>query len=171
MANRMARNGAVLRDLMASSPEGRPVQVPDSLVIAVIGSPTYQPATNTLDAALASGEIELIRSPEIRREIASWRLTLDDTFESERDVRAITNEQVVPTLSRHVTLGPLLDHTVEWSYARFEPSGQATLRTSKELAGALGLRLFYQSFEVDGFEELRASLDRLVSLLEAELEK
>lgn len=171
MANRMAHNGAALRDLVASSPDGRPVQVPDSLVIAVIGSPTYQPATNTLDAALASGEIELIRNREVRREISSWRLTLDDTFESERDVRAITDDQIVPKLSREVTLGPLLDHTLDWSYARFEPTGQSTLRTSKELAGALGLRVFYQSFAVEGFQELRASLDRMVSLLEAELGK
>lgn len=169
MAKRMVRNGAALRDRVSAAAGGGPIQVPDSLVIAVIGSPTYQPATNTLDAALASGQIELIRNPEIRKELSNWRLILDDTYESERDVRAVTNDQIVPRLAADVPLGPLFDHVLDWSYARYEPRGEVRLRASRELAGALATRRFYQSFAVQGFTEMRGSLDRLVSLLEKEL--
>lgn len=169
MARRMVANGAALRDTVAATAGAPALRVPDSLVIAVIGSPTYQPATNTLDAALASGELDLLRSRDIREEISRWRLVLADAFESERDVRQVTNDQILPLLARDADLGPLFDHVVDWSYARWEPPGTVTLRPSRELAGALATRRFYQGFEVEGFQEMLATLDHLVSLLKAEL--
>lgn len=171
MARRMAANGSDLRDRLAASPEGAAVEVPDSLVIAVIGSPTYQPATNALDAALASGEIGRIRSAEIQEEISRWRLILADTFESERDVRTVTNDRIVPALAVDVELGPLFDRAVDWAFARYDPPGTSRLRASRELEASLGVRRFYQQFAVSGFEDLLDSLDRSVGLLEAELEE
>jgi len=64
-ARRMARGNAALTRLVASG-IGRPaVEVPDSLILAVIGGPTYEPETNALDGAVASGQIEIIRSDTI----------------------------------------------------------------------------------------------------------
>lgn len=170
LARRMARNTALLLDLVSESNGAGPPAVPDSLILGAIGGPTYEPATNTLDAALGSGEIELIRSDEIRSELAHWRRTLIDTTEDEIEVRRITNEQLVASLARSMNLGPYFAQELNWSSS--EPvsglSGHVTLRPSAELASLLAMRLFYVQFAADDLAALLSSLDRAVALLEQE---
>lgn len=103
-----------VRDQLAEAAGRGPLAIPDTIVLSVIGAPTFQPATNTLDAALASGEIDLIQNDEIRRELAQWRTTLADPFESEQEVRRITSDRLEPILSRNVALGPYYDIAVAW---------------------------------------------------------
>jgi hypothetical protein len=79
------------------------VTVPDAVILAVLGGPTFEPATNALDAAIAAGDLALLSDDELRRELATWRRQLADTNEDEREVRDITNRQVVPLLSRDRT--------------------------------------------------------------------
>jgi len=181
LARRMADGTRLLIELVDRR-EGTEVTVPDSLVLAVLGGPTYEPDTNTLDAAVGSGEVDLISSKELRAELARWRRTLTDTGEDEREVRRITNEQLVPILARSLSLRTYMDRVLPWSGG--DPYGagrliggggdaphaeRATLRTSTELVGALAIRRFYVEFAAADLEDLLASLDRSVSLLEGEL--
>jgi len=170
LALRMARTTAMLRDLVSGRTGGTPLTVPDSLILGVLGGPTYEPATNTLDAALGSGEIELIRSDEIRAELATWRRTLLDTTEDEVEVRRLTNEQLVPSLGSALDLGPYFARVLQWSFG--EPvsglPGHATFTPPVEAASLLGLRFFFVQFSADDLAALLASLDRAIALLERE---
>jgi hypothetical protein len=157
------------------------VVVPDSLILAVLGGPTYEPATNTLDAALASGEIELLESTELRTELANWRRLLSDTREDELEVRRVTNEQLVPELARSVDLGPFYGRVLAWSGGdpygagrripeEDRPASASAVRlpVTTELIGALALRRFYVEFAAADLAELLESLDRVLALVEAE---
>jgi len=168
---KMVRNTALFRDLLGSAPTGQTVAVPDSLVIGVIGAPTYEPSSNTLDAAVSSGEIELILSDEIRRELASWRRILIDTSEDEYAVREIVNGQLVPLLASEMRLGRYFERAVPWFIGDpgVDLEGHAIIRVSSELEGALALRHFWEDFAAQGLATLLTSLDRIVELLNAEL--
>jgi len=169
----VAGNEALLE--LARTAGAAPIAVPDSLVISVLGGPTYEPTLNSLDAAMASGDIELIRSTRLRTELADWRRRLADTTEDELEVRRITNEQVVPLLGRSVSLAPYFARVLPWSEGETmegaDPRGVPTqLVMSSELVGVLSLRLFYARFAAVDLEELLASLDGIVVLLEDDLD-
>lgn len=170
LARRMATNTALLLDLVSAWDGTKPLSVPDSLILGVLGGPTYEPDTNTLEAALGSGEIESIRSDEIRAELATWRRSLLDTTEDEVEVRRLTNEQLVPTLARAMNLGPYFAQELKWSLG--EPvsglPGHVTIRPPVEVASLLGLRHFFVQFSADDLAGLLATLDRVVALLEQE---
>lgn len=183
LARRMAAGNATLLEILDPEAGGRTRPVPDSLVFAVLGGPTYEPATSSLDAALASGEIELLRSPELRAALADWRRKLADTAEDEREVRQITNEQVVPILSRSLNLAPYLSGVLSWSggdpygpgrtiqgRAPAPVDGEAVLPVSTDLVGALALRQFYVEFSAADLSELLVVLDQVIGLLRAELD-
>ena len=184
LARRMAVGTADFLDLTNGGPVPGQFPVADSLVVAVLGGPTYEPATNTLDAALASGEIEVLESDELRAELANWRRLLSDTAEDEREVRRITNEQIVPLLSRAINLRPYFDAVLPWSGgdpygagrlivtdAPGPIPGHALLTITPELVGAVSLRSFYVEFSAADLQELLASLDRSTTLLHGQLNR
>lgn len=157
---------------------GTVVNLPDSLVIAVLGGPTYEPNTNTLDSAIATGEIELLESGELRGALANWRRTLADTTEDELEVRRITNQQVVPLLSRSIDLSGSFDRVLPWGQEPDESlaagglvAAQASvnLEFATELIGALALRSFYMRFAAQDLEALLRSLEEVMRLLQREL--
>jgi len=183
LARRMAQGTSRFLYLVTEGEPGETLVVPDPLVLATLGGPTYEPATNTLDAAVASGEIELLSDQALRSELATWRRTLSDTREDELEVRRITNEQLVPLLARSLDVGPYFDKVLAWSggdpygAGRLIESGSgealpgsASVVVSTELAGALALRKFYVEFAAADLEELLNSLDRSVDLLRRQLE-
>jgi len=171
LAVRMANNNALLLDLLNGWTGPTPLSVPDSLILGVLGGPTYEPATNTLEAALGSGEIELVRSDEIRAELANWRRTLLDTTEDEVEVRRLTNEQLVPSLAHAMNLGPYFEQLLSWSFGRSIAGlpGHVAIRPPADVASLLGLRHFFVQFAADDLAGLLASLDRAVTLLEKEI--
>ncbi len=162
LVERLVRNGGTLRDLVASSAGDAALPIPATLIRSAIGSPGFQGSTNTLDAALASGEIGLIRSAEIRAELTQWRTTLGYVSATQEDIRQITDQQIVPLLARDVALGPYLDDEIGTE----QP---ATIQPSLELSGALALRHSHQTRTVRGMSNLLDALDRLITLLETEL--
>ena len=184
LAQRMAAGTGHLLDLLDPGTAATSVAVPGSLVLAVLGGPTYEPNTNTLDAALASGEVGLLSNDELRAELTTWRRTLADATEDEREVRRITNEQLVPLLARSINLGPYFENLVAWSGGDPYASGRLiderravssrspiSIALSTELTGALALREFYVEFSAADLRDLLASLDRVVALLETELRR
>jgi hypothetical protein len=172
LAERLARNTALFREQVSGLDGTTLLSVPDSLILGALGGPTYEPATNTLDAALGSGEIELIRSVAVKAELAHWRRALLDTREDEVEVRRLTNEQLVPALAGAVDLGPYFAQLLNWSFEQPVSGlpGQSAFRPPPELSGLLGLRHFFVQFAAEDLAGLLDSLDRALGLLEAEIE-
>ncbi len=173
LARRMASGTERLTGVVSAGAGKTAILVPDSVVLAALGAPTYEPATNALEAALGSGEIALILNREIRSELAAWRRALLDTAEDEAEVRRITSEQVVPLLATAMNVAPYLSRLLDWSFERPVEGlpGQASLRPSTELAGALALRQFYVEFSATDLADLLGILERTVVLLDSELSR
>lgn len=182
LARRMAAGTGQFIQILQVGESTDVVSVPDAVILATLGGPTYEPAMNTLDAAVVSGEIERIRNDELRAELATWRRLLLDTREDEVEVRRITNEQIVPLLSRSVNLGPYFADVLTWSEDRSRLPGEfdshesreagrgfASVATSNELASVLALRKFFVDFSASDLEALLACLDRTVALIHRQL--
>jgi hypothetical protein len=182
LARRMAAGTAGFLDLLGAYEGPTALSVPDSLVLAVLGGPTYEPATNTLDAAVASGKIERLTSDELRATLANWRRMLMDTREDELEVRRITNEQLAPLLARSLDLRSYFDGVLPWSGGDQHGAGRligggtvadssaaTPVTITTELIGALALRKFYVDFAAADLEDLLAALDRTVELLVRQL--
>jgi len=179
LARRMSAGNELLVQRLGGHAAGSSVAVPEELVLAVLGGPTYEANTSALDAAVASGEIELLENRELRSALANWKRLLADTTEDELEVRRITNQQLVPLLSRSIDLTGYYGRLLDWSAGSSDappdaPIGAAerhvSLVTSNELGGALAVRNFYMRFAATDLETLLASLDEIVALLERELE-
>ncbi len=184
LARRMAEGTGGLLDLLGSHVKPDVVAVPHALIFATLGGPTYEPATNALDAAVASGAIALLTNAELRSELATWRRLLNDANEDEIEVRRITNEQIVPLLSQSLNLRPYFEGLLAWSGGDAHFSGrrvetemssvaneQAQVAASMELTGALAMRKFYAEFSAADLQDLLESLDRSVVLIEKQLER
>ena len=104
----------------------------------MIGSRTFRGATSTVDAALASGEIELVRNQVIHSEIRIWLTGLSYVFQNQQNTRDVENEQVIPLLARDLELGPYLE-LLGPSPPETHTDGHAVLRSSLELSGAVAL--------------------------------
>ncbi len=178
LAQRMASGTAQFLDVVPSVAGPTSVTVPDSIVIALLGGPTYDPATNTLDAAVSSGEIDLLGDAQLRAELANWRRVLADTREDELVVRQTTHDQVVPLLAASVDLRTHYERVLPWSGGDPFGPGQriagaggevrtstTTVRVTTALLGALAVRKFYVDFSAAGLEDLLAILDRIVERL------
>lgn len=151
------------------------ITVSGDLIVGAISTPTYSPTDSTLQAAISSGQIELIRSDGLRKELAVWGQLLGDTSEDEVLIREIVVHRLVPVISRQVRLGYLLDFgpTVDLFLGKANPAGQIMieLRADPELEAAVAERLFHTGFVVQGLADLYQSQARILELLERQLEK
>jgi hypothetical protein len=146
-----------------------PISVLGEHVVGAISTPTYSPTDSTLRAAISSGQIELIRSEDLRKELAVWSQLLDDTSEDELLIREIIVHRLVPVLSRQVRLGYLLEFgpVVDLFLRKPNPIARqpVELRADPELEAALAERLFHTGFVVQGLADLYASQARILELL------
>lgn len=108
-----------LVNLMASVPDGRSIQVADSLLQPLISFRTADPAMGALTTLLASGRIDLIRNQPLQQALAGWPAQLEDTAEDETLVRDFVHSQLISGLIGDIDLGPLL---AAWS--SLDPSGR-----------------------------------------------
>lgn len=159
-----------LLDQLRMADRGAPVSVNGRLFLGVLSSPTYSPTDATLGAALSSGKIELLGSLELRKELAAWEQLLADTSEDEVMIRQILTQRLIPVLSRQQRLGYLLDFTpiVGFFMGEYHPISEQAfeLRADPELEAAVAQRLFHTRFVVQGLEDLDASQQRIIRLLE-----
>ena len=65
---------------------------------------SYDPASGILDAALASGDISLIRDRDLRAQIASWPGGIRDLKDIEGRVDVLIHEQMIPWLRTQTPL-------------------------------------------------------------------
>jgi hypothetical protein len=150
------------------------ISVPLELIVAAIGAPTYSPVDSTLEAAISSGQIDLIEDSEIRSTLAIWRQQLDDTSEDELLIREIVVHQLVPELSEHVRLADafnfktLTDWFLDQSDVNLDQPVQ--LPATTRLEAALAERVFYSTFVVGGLGDIYETQAEILRLLGERLE-
>lgn len=97
-----------LLDRVSSAREGATLQIPDSLLRALVSFRTADPAMGTLNTLLASGRIGLIKSQDLQRALAGWPAAVEDAAEDERLVRDFVHGQVIAGLTGDVDVALLL---------------------------------------------------------------
>lgn len=156
--------------------EGQTVLVPDSLIAELARTPTYDPELNSLDAALSSGQISLIRSVEIQRALASWTRLLADAQEEEQRGADQVYRELLPLLGTATRMGP----AVSWLVADVRrvmrgisngarPSTSSEVTADRRLESALWVRYRLTSSAANELQILRTGLGQVLKLLEEEL--
>lgn len=170
---RTLEDNSMIVDRLASAAPGHAFEAELGWVVSVIGAPTYSPTDATFQAAIASGRLELLHDPQLRRALADWRQLIDDSREDELMVRELVVEKVNPALAGQLRLAE--PFRFELITGRFLEGGvpeagrTVSLSTEPMLEAALAERLFHQAFVVDGLEKLHRSQAELIRLLEENL--
>jgi len=160
-------------DNISKADSDEEITVPFELIVGAIGAPTYGPTDSTLEAAISSGQIDLIEDSELRNTLARWRQQLADTSEDELLIREIVVHQLVPALSENVRLAESFDFKLltDWflGQSNIEQDELIQLRATTRLEGALAERVFYTTFVVGGLTEIYESQVEILRLLDEQL--
>lgn len=160
-------------NLMENAAQGAALQVPDSLISEVIRGPTYLPVRSSLDAALSSGQVELIESQQVQRALALWSQLAAEALEEERDGRDFVSERLLPYLDRAADLEVVHRTFVdqasgvrsETGQLRWDPTMSA-VTASRELNNLLWRRRFYAATAIMSLEALRTHLRTTSDLIQ-----
>ena len=151
------------------------VLVSHEWIVAAVAAPTYSPTDSSLEAAIASGQIELIENVDLRNTLARWRQQLDDTREDELLIREIVVSQLVPALSEQLRLGRAFefDAMISWFQSQddHEFEGEYRIGAAAKIEGALAERVFYTTFVVGGLSDIHETQAEILRLLEKHAEE
>jgi hypothetical protein len=165
----LAAATGLLERVQAVAPDTE-IEVPPELIVGVIGAPTYSPTDSALEAAFATGEIELIESGRLLELLGVWRQQLDDTSEDELLLRQIVVQQLVPELGTQVRLGPAFDFArlTGWFVTNrpVDLPSPVRLRATTRLEAILAERVFYTTFVVEGLAQMQQTQAEILTLLE-----
>jgi hypothetical protein len=169
----MFRTSSELLSLITNADTDEVILVPLELIVGSVGSPTYSPTESTLEAAVSSGQINLIEDTELRNVLAHWRQLLADTSEDEELIRVLVIHQLVPAFADQIRLGRAFDFDnlagKFFSQSHTIQDEQIRLRATTKLEGALAERVFYATFVVRGLAEIHDTQAKVLQLLEAHL--
>ena len=105
-------------DALAENGPG-PVTVADTLLAAVILDMSYDPPTGTATALLASGQVGVLRSLELRATLAGWPAAIQDGVEEQLSSWRLGDEHLEPLLQGAVpNLGPAYRVMNLWQHER-----------------------------------------------------
>jgi len=146
----------------------------DTLIMALIGGPKVFPVTATYDALIASGQIDLLESAALRRELASWSTVIADLGEVEREARAQMDQRLLPFLWDYVPVVTLdlnvLSEYEGWDLepSRF-PSRYRELLRSIRFENAVEERMNSSRHAIDGVTAAEDVAQSVLALVESEL--
>ena len=167
----------IARDLTAQvelAPPRGELMVSDSIFVGLLTSPTFDPITSTLDAALSSGQVALIQSTAARRHLADWRRVLVGLHENELAVRDVIHSFLAPELSSLTRLGPASALLADRMVNGLGVSGASESRllgTTSRLEGAVGLYLFNSALVQRDLRRIQEIQRDLLDVLETELSR
>ncbi len=132
---------------------------------------TVDPPTETLSSLEASGRLGVISNQEILTQLASWQAQLGDLQNDETTVARWGRETALPYLMSH-TAWRSISYTSDDVHAGNPspvPDGLLELLTQREFESQLDVRRTFQVDLEETYELVRASLDRVRSLIQEEL--
>ena len=154
---------------------GATVEVPDSVLRALLYVPTYESQTSSLDGLLSSGRVSTIEDFEVRAAIAGWDSALRNSAERELNTRAWTTGQVLPALAQRGDVGPIVQANrfiLELEEALGLPAGhpvdqtrRTSIRADPELEAVLSQRALGSAIARNGLLMLIESSDALVEAI------
>lgn len=159
--------GELIALLKAAGTE--PVRVPGELLGCAIGWRTSDVSTSTLDALIASGDLNLLQNEELRRDLAGLPAALLDVTEDEVLAMEFAEGMMSAFLAR--------EGLAEVAYANRPGSGWpdppefAMATPSAEFIGLLTARRVHFGFALNGLPLVKSYLENLIDQIDAELER
>ena len=167
----LSGNAALVARLRAGG--GAPsVRVADTLLLAALGNPTYNPPRASVELALATGRLVELEDEPIRRLLAQWLQNLDDTAEDELYATQVVEARIVPMLSSVEGIDEVLPHGPAWTFGRLPDTvarSSHVVTRSDLLIGLLAVRMSHTQRAITGMIGLvdlqQIMVDSLSSLL------
>jgi hypothetical protein len=147
--------------------ESEPVEVPGPLLGYAIGWRTSDVSTSTLDALIASGELNLVKNDELRRKLAGFPAFLLNVTEDEVMAMSFAESVMSSFLAR--------EGLAEAAYANRPGLGRpgapesATITPSAEFVGLLMARRVHFEFALGGLPAIKTYLEDLIRQIDAEM--
>ena len=147
----------------------------DSLVMDLLGAPTVEPETVTLDALVGAGRLDLLSSPELRRELASWSSAMADLAQEEQLAIAQMDQRFLPLIWDHVPVVTLGVTALADEYGHNEPSRfprrYAELFQERRFENAVEERMNSSRRSVRDLRRVEGIVQRIVQLIDRELSR
>lgn len=158
----------LLQDAGAST-----VTVPDTLLITLMITPTFDPRLGTLEEAQNAGRTNLIRNSELRAALSSWSGQWRDVSEEEQLSGGLVDREFFPAVGRSVSLAHLMGEGSSWING--EPSqrlagGATAVPVTPGLINFAGQRAQRSRRAAIELADLQTYLLRVIELLEAEVD-
>lgn len=160
---------ATERLLAMISPEPAAVIVDEALAqtfLDCLTNPKFIPTTGTTSSLVASGDLRLIRDPDIQRMLTQWPTTVQVLIEWQEIERNHGEELILGLTLDYIawpTLLSLVDDSNRTSALKSDYQG---LFSSKRFEGLLNNRRFNTRVSIGRIEELEADTQELVDRLE-----
>jgi len=159
---------------LATIPERRAptvgeVTLPDSLIGAALTTATYDPTVASLDALVTGGDLNRIRDRRLRAALSALPGQLADAQDEERTARDHVDRRLRPLFEAAGDMTTV--NLVHWTWLEpFAPGASrlVTLRLSRELLGALALRIPQQVAVVSELSLFAGELERTLALVRAQ---
>jgi hypothetical protein len=146
---------------------------PDSMAYLLrrvfVDAYSYNPSGGVLEGLIASGELGLIRDTELRGLLASWPGQLDENAEDEAWVFKDVQDVYTPYVNRVLPTRNIWTSGTDLPRARDIPDYSVVLGTT-EFENLVGMRAYGARILVYENEELMDLVDRIVGLIDRELD-
>lgn len=147
--------------------EGATIEVPGHLLGYAIGWRTSDVSTSTLNALIASGDLNLVRNEKLRRDLAGLPAVLLDVTEDEVMAMEFAESIMASFLAR--------EGLAEAAYANRPSLGisgapaSAVVTPSPEFIGLLMARRVHFHFALGGLPNVKSYLENLIEQIDKEL--
>jgi hypothetical protein len=165
--------------LLGTEGNGSVIEIPDTLLAAVLYTPTIDPPTGALDAFLRSGLLASIANPELRDRLAALPSRYGDGSDDERDALEYTLASVRPLLERSLSAQDFLSvlRQMDHYWDLFRPSSSwatpvysVRLRATPQAHNAIASRLQMLRIARGEVEGLRKAVSDAAVILHQALE-
>jgi len=168
MERMIGAGAALVAAIDSAASVGGVVTVPDTLAWIPLANPTLDASLGAIDALVASGQLALVRDPEIRTLLAGLRDRIEDAVEEQEQALTVYYDHFFPRLVEAGYRTPavvdesLFDYWAERTAGRPTRSfGMVEFPADPSLAETMGERLRLYAISVDEMRELLAVLDDL----------
>lgn len=154
-----------------SSARGRRTAVPDSLLLSLLITPTFDPTLGTLEEAQSSGRTRLIRNAELRARLGAWTGLWRDAREEERLAWELVQDQMYPVIANTTDVSDLMELGGRWLTGQLPEdvgSAEREVSATPALVNYAKHRWVRSRRAVIELSELSEELRRIIELLEAE---
>lgn len=154
------------KDVLALSPG-----TAQDLVNRILNFNTLEVPTSVVDSIIASGQVRLISSSELRKTLAEWPAFISDVRENHEWHRVETDEYLIPYLARHVSIR---DAAISNGYATVQPGSfdydLPSMQRDPVFEGRLVHRISRQQATLSESKILLDETEKLLMLIAAELD-